>query len=119
MAMDPERVERTLEFLLQQQVEFVGGLQRLENSIADLREIVGQHTAQIGQLAARLGDLTGLVQSLAQLQLEMLRRQTEAREEMDRRFAETDRRMAETDERIRRLAALIELGFHGGNGSRP
>ncbi|MGH9491579.1 MAG: hypothetical protein ACRD17_13780 [Terriglobales bacterium] len=53
MAMDPERVERTLEFLLQQQVEFVGGLQRLENSIADLREIVGQHTAQIGQLAAR------------------------------------------------------------------
>lgn len=110
--MDPERVERTLDFLLRQQVEFAGDLQQLQTVMLDLRD-------QVGQLAARLGDLTGLVQSLAQLQMEMLRRQAEMREEMDRRFAETDRRMAETDERIRRLAALIEQGFHRGNGSRP
>lgn len=125
VAMEPDRVERTLQFLVEQQVEFAGGLQRLENSLTELREFVEQNTKQIGQLAARLGELTGLVQTLAQLQVQMLQRQTEMREEMDRRFAETDRRMAETDrrmaetdERIRRLAALIQQGFQGGNGSR-
>lgn len=44
MALDPDRVERTLQFLVDQQVEFAGGLQRLENSIADLRDVVGQNT---------------------------------------------------------------------------
>lgn len=104
MAMDAEAVERNIRFLLQQQVEFAGNLQRIENVIDELRE--------------QLQTLTGLVQSLAQTQLHMLQRQVEMREEMDRRFAETDRRFAETDQRLRRLADLIERGLGGGNGQR-
>lgn len=87
---------------LEQQVEFARNLQRLENALAETQ---------------------GLVRSLAQMQIHLLERQNEKREEMDRRLAEMnerlDRRFAETDERIRRLAELIERGFHPGNGARP
>jgi hypothetical protein len=98
----PDHFESRMNFIIEQQAQFVVDIQLLKERQADTLRLVDANTGMIRQLV----DVT---MSLAH-----------HGEETDRRLQETDQRMQETDRRLRalgeetdrRIRELVESGAH-------
>jgi hypothetical protein len=106
-AMTNEEMEKTMQFILEQQAQFTANFQRLEEA----RE---KDSARL----TRLEDSFQLLVQVAQSHDERLVALAEAQMRTNEQIAAINERTAETDERLNALIAVVERYIsRGGNGS--
>lgn len=88
--MTPDEIQRSIEFLLQQQSLFSSDLQKIEG--------------QIGSLLSAMTAITGFVGELTRAQ----KRTEESLAETNVKLAETNVRLAQTNERVSELAERVD-----------
>lgn len=119
--MGSEELQRTMEFLAQQQAQ-------AWSSIQSLQAIVREHSAQIERLAGHVREIADLLLRTVRLVEELdrntggrflepderFRRTDERFPQLEERFRETDERLRQTDGRVNALIALAERCFQSG-----
>jgi len=103
--MDDEKLQRTMEFILENQAQFTVDIQKLQEAQKESEK--------------RLNTLERVSLNLYNSTLEQgqyIAELREAQSETDKRFKETDERFKETDERLNAVILLAEKFFSGENG---
>jgi predicted HTH transcriptional regulator len=105
--MTNEEMEKTMQFILEQQAQFTANFQKMEET----RRMDSARTT-------RLEESFQLLVQLAQSHDERLVALAEAQMRTNEQIAAVNERTAETDERLNALIAIVELYIsRGGNGS--
>ena len=119
--MNNEKLEKTIEFILNNQAQFYADLQQVQETNKQLQELHKYSTKRIGTLERVSLNLYNLSVEQGKLVGEL----REAQQETDRRFRETDERFKEigeqfkeTDERLNIVILMAEKFFSGENGER-
>jgi hypothetical protein len=110
--MSPEEIQRTMQFVLRQQAQFVADFERL--------------STKTDRMADAIIGLTGVVGHLHEAQQETDRQLREMLGETDRRFRETDARLGELGEYIKTVEShlnvvieMFERHLREDHGHRP
>ena len=107
--MTYEEMQKTMQFIVEQQAQFAVDIQQLKESQAKTEERVGQLTATVGQLtevvnrlaAATMGgfkDVNAKIDALVDAQIR------------------NEESIKETSEAVRNLTAVVDRYFRGRNG---
>ncbi|MGI9034420.1 MAG: hypothetical protein ACR2GD_00120 [Pyrinomonadaceae bacterium] len=112
--MDDEKLERTMEFILNNQAQFSVDIQKLQESHKEAEKRL--HTLE--RVSLNLYNTTleqgKLVAELRESQAEL----RESQKETDKRFKEIGEQFRETDERLNIVILMAEKFFSGENGKR-
>jgi peptidoglycan hydrolase CwlO-like protein len=107
-SMEQGEIERTIQFIVAQQAQFV-------TNIHQLREIQEQQQAQIGRLTDAFVTMTGFMGKIAEAQAELARRQAE----MAKSQVELARSHAELEDRFNAFIVFMEKYLSGrGDGHK-
>jgi chromosome segregation ATPase len=127
--MSPEDMQRTIEFLLNQQAQFAADMQTLTQKTDTLATGVTGLVGVVGHVVTSLDRLAELQQQtqvdLRETQQQLRETQQQLREtdahlrETDVRLRDTDARLQGTDGRLNSLIQLFERHLHEDHGSRP
>jgi adenine deaminase len=114
-AMTNEEMEKTMQFILEQQSQFTANFQKIEEAREKDEEARKRDLARI----TRLEESFQLLVQLAQSHDERLVTLTEAQIRTNEQIAAMNERTAETDERLNALIAVVEryISGKGQNGS--
>lgn len=110
--MDDEKLEKTIEFILNNQAQFYADLQQVQETNKQLQELHKDSTERIGTLERVSLNLYNNSVEQGKLVGEL----REAQMETERRFKETDERLRDTDERLNIVILMAEKFFSGENG---
>jgi hypothetical protein len=106
--MTPEEMQRTMEFIVEQQAKFASDIQKLSESDDRLRGSQATLTAAVMRIAE-------LLENLETTTAERFRQTDERFRHTDQRFADlaeaqkkTDERWRDTDERLNILIGIVE-----------
>jgi chromosome segregation ATPase len=110
--MSPDEIERTMQFLLQQQAQFAADSARHDARWAELRD---ELTAKTRQLTDGLLGLTAVVGTLA-VEQQATERQLQR---TDRQIEATDAQLQTVEGHLDSLIELFERHLRDGNGSQP
>ena len=105
--MDNEHFERRMEFIVEQQAQFAGDIQKLQGQQDEL-------TKKHNRLTEALTTVVGMIGRLTQAQ----ERQAEAQRRTDEHISELTSKQAETDDRLNVLVNVVGRYFTG-NGRTP
>jgi adenine deaminase len=113
--MTNEEMEKTMQFILEQQAQFTANFQRIEAAREKDEEARKRDSARI----TRLEESFQLLVQLAQNHDERLVTLAEAQIRTSEQIAAMSERTAETDERLNALIAVVEryISNKGPNGS--
>ena len=113
--MTNEEMEKTMQFILEQQSQFTANFQKIEEAREKDEEARKKDLARI----TRLEESFQLLVQLAQSHDERLVTLTEAQIRTNEQIAAMNERTAETDERLNALIAVVEryISSKGQNGS--
>jgi len=100
-------IERTMQFIVEQQAQFWASVQKHDEEIAAMRAAAAKHDEQIGKNSEQIATLTDLVGRLAQAEIR-LAEQTQAR------LASLETKTTQFFERMDRFIQGLE-----GNGHKP
>src|SRR5208282_2290892 len=100
-------IERTMQFIVEQQAQFWAAVQKHDEEIAAMRAAAAKHDEQIGKNSEQIATLTDLVGRLAQAEIR-LAEQTQAR------LASLETKTTQFFERMDRFIQGLE-----GNGHKP
>jgi chromosome segregation ATPase len=127
--MSPDDMQRTMEFLLNQQAQFAADLQALTHRTDAVVTAVTGLTGMVGHVVTSLDRLAELQQ---QTQIELTETERQLREtdgrlrQTDERLRQTDERLRQTDERLRQtdgrinaVTDLFERHLRDDHGPRP
>jgi len=110
--MSPEEIERTIQFLLQQQAQAAADSEKL--------------SAKTDRIADGLISLTGLVGRVTETLFERMERLAEAQQRTDQQLKETDQRLKETGDHIKNVEShlgvvidMFERHLREDHGQRP
>ena len=103
--MDDEKLEKTIEFILNNQAQFYADLQ-------ELRETQKEAEKRVNVLERACVNLYNITLEQGKHIAEL----RESQKETDKRFRETDERFKETDERLNAVILMAEKFFGGQNG---
>ncbi|MCA1628297.1 MAG: hypothetical protein LC742_10090 [Acidobacteria bacterium] len=102
--MTNEEMQKTMQFILEQQAQFVVNIQKLEEEQTRAVERMTRIEGAIVSVVNLIGKLTTTQEQLAQAQLEMSAK-------WETRFAELTEAQKQTDERLNALIAVVERYF--------
>jgi len=91
-AMEYQEIERTIQFILNQQAQFASDIQQL-------REIQSEQQGQISKLNDALITVTGVIGQIAKMQEELAAEFARQKAEFDRRQTKLEERHAQLEER--------------------
>ena len=110
--MDDEKLEKTIEFILNNQAQFYADLQEFRKTQKEAEKRVNV----LERACVNLYNIT-LEQGKYFTELRESQKETDERfKETDKRFKETDERFKETDERLNAVILTAEKFFGGQNG---
>lgn len=118
--MDDEKINRTIEIILQNQAQFYAGMQMiqeahkesekrvsvLERATVNLFNAITKTNETVDRLSEKVDKLSEKVDKLA-----------DAQKETDEHLRETDGRFRETDERLNAVIIMAEKFFSRQNGN--
>lgn len=110
--MDDEKLQRTIDFILENQAQFYADLQQVQETNKQIQET--QKEAE-----KRANILERVCLNLYNTMIEEGKHISELREaqkQTDARFKETDERFKETDERLNAVILMAERFLGGQNG---
>lgn len=107
-------MERTMQFLLEQQAQLTANVQRHDEQIAEVNEQIAQLTANVQRHDGHIGQVTDLVGRLAQAEIRLVERMTD----LEGRMAELATAGKETQERLDAFITFVEKYISGRNGGR-
>jgi ABC-type transporter Mla subunit MlaD len=108
--MTNEEMQKTMEFILEQQATFTVNLDQLGEKVNQLAEAQGRMEATIERIVEVQQRTIDVVAAIADAQ-----QRTEARvAELAEAQARTDERLAQTDERLNVLIGVVERYFSNG-----
>ena len=99
-----ERIEQKIEFIVNQQAQFLIDLQRLQETQTVMQKQIGALQEQIGQLNQAVVALVGMVGKLAEAQAKTEAKLAEVIEGMRR----LEEKGAETEERLNVFISFVE-----------
>jgi septal ring factor EnvC (AmiA/AmiB activator) len=102
--MTDEEMRRTMQFILEQQAQFVADIQKISEVQAQQQQMQAQQQQQIGRLAEATLAITGIVGRLADAQERTERRVVELAE-AQAHLAEAQKR---TEERLKIFIGVVE-----------
>jgi len=103
--MSPEDIERTMQFLLQQQAK----------SAADFEILSGK----TDRIADGLISLTGLVGRVTETLFERMERLAEAQQRTDQQLKETDQHLQTVESHLNVVVEMFERHLREDHGQRP
>ena len=106
--MSEEELQKKMEFIIEQQAQFVVDIQKLQASHGKLADAVIGVVGMMGKLAESQAQLTGQMRELAQ-----------AQQRTDEKLAETNERLAETNERLNIFINVVEKYISEQRNGRP
>jgi hypothetical protein len=113
--MSPEEMQRTMQFLLQQQAQFAADFEKLSAKSDRMMEAIVGLTAVSGQTVS-------VVERLSEAQRrtdEQLRRTDEQLQQTDARVRELTEQVARTDAHLDVLIEMFERHLREDHGHRP
>lgn len=117
-----ERTQRTMDFILQQQAQFVVNQQRAEERMAKAEERMARAEERMAKMEERWGRTEESIRALlatAEIQAEEIRAQGEQIRNLTEAVKVVDERSRNTDERLNALIAVVERYVsERGNGRR-
>ncbi|MBI4454869.1 MAG: hypothetical protein HY644_03110 [Acidobacteria bacterium] len=108
-----ERIERQIEFVVGQQVQFYADLRHLAEQVGRQERQIETQQGQIGQILGQIGQVVNVVQDMGGILQGVIRSQQRTEEHL----LELGRRQQETDRRLNVLIDVIERHI-SGNGDR-
>lgn len=112
--MTPEQMERTMNFILEQQAQFSADMQQMKEAQAELQKMQAVHEKKFEQLTqAQLAAFT-MIGHMAEAQ----KQTTEAQKQMAEAQKLMVEKLAETDERLNIFINIVErhISTHHHNG---
>jgi chromosome segregation ATPase len=103
-------IERTMQFIVDQQAQFWASVQKHDEQIAELRASAAKHDEQIAKNNEQIATLTDLVGRLAQAEIRLVERM----QGQEARLASLETKTTQLFERMDRFIRGLE-----GNGHKP
>ncbi len=113
--MTNEEMQQTMQFIIEQQAQFVENFQRIENSIRALEESQTKSDARISRLEGAIIGIVNVLDRITIAQEEL----AEAQKRTDAKVSKLIEAQAQTDERLNALINTVERYISEGRNGKP
>lgn len=119
--MTPEQIERTMQFILEQQAQFAANIQIHDERLARIEQGLVRHDQAIAALTTRLDAVTTRLEAVTtrlDAATDLVGRLAQAGITLDSKMAELAAAQKETTERLNAFIVFVEKYISSRNGGR-
>ena len=114
-------IERTMQFIVEQQAQFWASVQKHDQQIAELKAGMVKHDEQIAKNSEQIATLTDLVGRLAQAEIRLVERIQGQEARLGEQMQGHEARLASLETKATQLFERMDRFIQGleGNGHKP
>jgi chromosome segregation ATPase len=114
-------IERTMQFIVEQQAQFWASVQKHDEQIAELRVAAAKHDEQIAKSSEQIATLTDLVGRLAQAEIRLTEQMQGHEARLSEQLQGHEARLASLETKATQLFERMDRFIQGfeGNGHKP